>query len=126
MHILHLYVCIYTSMFLSSITSTHARTHAYTDIDKWVYTYTNIMILLDKFFLLFISTTNGQVNRKRHIGNDITCLVFLEGPDCHFNPLWIRSHFLHSFVVVQLLSETTAEGLPLYRVCIYYYALWRI
>jgi len=57
-----------------------------------------------------------QVNRKRHIGNDITCLVFLEGPDCHFNPLWIKSNFLHCFIVVQLLSETTSEGLPLYRV----------
>ena len=67
-----------------------------------------------------------QVNRKRHIGNDITCLVFLEGPDCHFNPLWIKSHFLYSFIVIQLLSETTDEGLPLYRVSIPYYEIYDV
>ncbi|KAG0178214.1 Rap/ran-GAP protein [Apophysomyces sp. BC1021] len=40
-----------------------------------------------------------QVHRKRHIGNDIVCVVFIEGNQ-HFDPKAIRSQFLHIFVVV--------------------------
>ncbi|KAG1051648.1 hypothetical protein G6F46_000878 [Rhizopus delemar] len=40
-----------------------------------------------------------QVQRKRHIGNDIVCIVFVEGNQ-PFNPSAIKSQFLHVFIVV--------------------------
>ncbi|SAM08583.1 hypothetical protein [Absidia glauca] len=44
-----------------------------------------------------------QVQRKRYIGNDIVCLVFLEGNQV-FDPNAIRSKFLHVYIVVRLES----------------------
>lgn len=43
-----------------------------------------------------------QLQRKRHIGNDIVALVFQE-ENTPFMPTMIASHFLHSFIVVQPL-----------------------
>ncbi|KAI7877824.1 hypothetical protein K492DRAFT_109323, partial [Lichtheimia hyalospora FSU 10163] len=40
-----------------------------------------------------------QVQRKRHIGNDIVCVVFAEGKQ-PFNPAAIKSQFLHVFIIV--------------------------
>lgn len=40
-----------------------------------------------------------QVQRKRHIGNDIVCIVFAEGKQ-PFNPAAIKSQFLHVFIIV--------------------------
>ncbi|KAI9484065.1 MAG: hypothetical protein EXX96DRAFT_457437, partial [Benjaminiella poitrasii] len=40
-----------------------------------------------------------QIQRKRHIGNDIVCIVFVEGNQ-PFNPTAIKSQFLHVFIVV--------------------------
>ncbi|XP_063689475.1 uncharacterized protein LOC134822379 [Bolinopsis microptera] len=42
-----------------------------------------------------------QLQRKRHIGNDIVCVVFLDGPTVRFRPSCIKSHFLHVFIVVR-------------------------
>ena len=42
-----------------------------------------------------------QLQRKRHIGNDIVCVVFLEAGDTNFSPACIKSHFLHTFIVVR-------------------------
>lgn len=41
-----------------------------------------------------------QLQRKRHIGNDIVALVF-QDENTPFMPTMIASHFLHSFIVVQ-------------------------
>ncbi|KAI8641978.1 hypothetical protein BD408DRAFT_190615 [Parasitella parasitica] len=41
-----------------------------------------------------------QVLRKKHIGNDIVCIIFLEGNQ-PFDPTAIRSQFLHVFVIVR-------------------------
>ncbi|KAF1799089.1 hypothetical protein FB192DRAFT_1394810 [Mucor lusitanicus] len=42
-----------------------------------------------------------QVHRKRYIGNDIVCIVFMEvGTTQRFTPESIRSQFLHVFIVV--------------------------
>ena len=49
------------------------------------------------FSFLFFS----QLQRKRHIGNDIVCVVFLEADNTHFSPSCIKSHFLHTFIVVR-------------------------
>lgn len=57
-----------------------------------------------------------QVNKKRHIGNDIVCVVFLDSSRTSFNPSWIRSHFIHCYVVVQHVQG--AHGQPLYKVAV--------
>ena len=43
----------------------------------------------------------SQLQRKRHIGNDIVCVVFLEADNTSFSPACIKSHFLHTFIVVR-------------------------
>lgn len=42
------------------------------------------------------------MQRKRHIGNDIVCVVFLEADKTRFNPACIKSHFLHTFILVRV------------------------
>lgn len=42
-----------------------------------------------------------QLQKKRHIGNDIVCVAFLEANDTLFAPTCIKSHFLHTFIVVR-------------------------
>ncbi|KAI8145180.1 hypothetical protein BJV82DRAFT_605181 [Fennellomyces sp. T-0311] len=41
-----------------------------------------------------------QVHRKRYIGNDIVCIVFVEGDEPRFDPDAIRSQFLHIYIVI--------------------------
>lgn len=41
-----------------------------------------------------------QVERKRHVGNDIVMIVYQEG-DTPFTPSLIASQFLHAFIVVR-------------------------
>ncbi|KAI8344257.1 hypothetical protein BC941DRAFT_341584, partial [Chlamydoabsidia padenii] len=53
-----------------------------------------------------------QIQRKRHIGNDIVCFVFVEGKQ-PFNPAAIKSQFLHVFIVVH---KEEWEGLTTWRV----------
>lgn len=43
-----------------------------------------------------------QLQRKRHIGNDIVCVVFLEADNTSFSPACIKSHFLHTFILVRV------------------------
>ncbi|XP_032776346.2 rap1 GTPase-activating protein 1 isoform X3 [Daphnia magna] len=47
-----------------------------------------------------------QLQRKRHIGNDIVAVVFQE-ENTPFAPDMVASHFLHAFVVVQPLDPCT-------------------
>ncbi|GBL74425.1 Signal-induced proliferation-associated 1-like protein 1 [Araneus ventricosus] len=42
-----------------------------------------------------------KLQKKRHIGNDIVCVAFLEADDTLFSPTCIKSHFLHTFIVVR-------------------------
>ncbi|XP_039293776.1 uncharacterized protein LOC111044358 [Nilaparvata lugens] len=42
-----------------------------------------------------------KLQRKRHIGNDIVCVVFLEADNTPFSPACIKSHFLHTFILVR-------------------------
>lgn len=44
-----------------------------------------------------------QIQRKRHIGNDIVCIVFVDG-DQPFVPNAIRSQFLHIFAIIHPIS----------------------
>ncbi|KAK3845665.1 MAG: hypothetical protein J3R72DRAFT_364316, partial [Linnemannia gamsii] len=43
-----------------------------------------------------------QIQRKRHIGNDIVCIIFVDG-DQPFVPNAIKSQFLHIFVIIHLI-----------------------
>ncbi|XP_055859320.1 rap1 GTPase-activating protein 1 isoform X3 [Episyrphus balteatus] len=47
-----------------------------------------------------------QLQRKRHIGNDIVAIVFQES-NTPFSPDMIASHFLHAFIVVQPLEPNS-------------------
>ncbi|XP_039769883.1 rap1 GTPase-activating protein 1-like isoform X2 [Ornithorhynchus anatinus] len=63
-----------------------------------------------------------QLQRKRHIGNDIVALVFQE-EDTPFVPDMIASNFLHAYVVVQpVVPPASPEGHPregtLYKVSV--------
>ena len=49
-----------------------------------------------------------QVERKRHLGNDVVVLVFKEGKT-PFSPTVIRSHFNSVFVVVQKVQTEGPE-----------------
>ena len=48
-----------------------------------------------------------QLLRKRHIGNDIVTIVFQEAGSEPFNPVHIRSHFQHIFVIVRVHNPCT-------------------
>lgn len=50
-----------------------------------------------------------QLQRKRHIGNDIVAIVFQEA-NTPFSPDMIASHFLHAFVVVQPVDSNTPNA----------------
>ena len=44
-----------------------------------------------------------QIQRKRHIGNDIVCIIFVDG-DQPFVPNAIKSQFLHIFVIIHMVA----------------------
>ncbi|XP_039194626.1 rap1 GTPase-activating protein 1-like isoform X1 [Crotalus tigris] len=56
-----------------------------------------------------------QLQRKRHIGNDIVAIVF-QDENTPFVPDMIASNFLHAYVVVQL--HHNASGETLYKVSV--------
>ncbi|KAK3609251.1 hypothetical protein CHS0354_006176 [Potamilus streckersoni] len=47
-----------------------------------------------------------QLQRKRHIGNDIVAIIFQE-ENTPFVPNMIASHFLHTFIIVQPIDPNT-------------------
>ena len=67
-----------------------------------VYTqYRDFEVMFHVCHMLPFSEANPQqLHRKRHIGNDIVVVVFVDG-DCTFDPRVITSNFNHVFVVVQ-------------------------
>lgn len=56
---------------------------------------------------LSLPTSNPQLLRKRHIGNDIVTIVFQEPGSKPFCPTTIRSHFQHVFLVVRAHAPCT-------------------
>eukprot|EP00794_Sanderia_malayensis_P015070 gene15070-16625_t len=50
-----------------------------------------------------------QVQRKRHIGNDIVAIVF-QDENTPFCPTSVRSHFLHVFIIVQVIDANTTNA----------------
>lgn len=53
-----------------------------------------------------------KLQRKRHIGNDIVCVVFLEADNTRFSPACIKSHFLHTFILVGYRVFTSMRYFP--------------
>ncbi|XP_029468928.1 GTPase-activating Rap/Ran-GAP domain-like protein 3 isoform X1 [Rhinatrema bivittatum] len=57
-----------------------------------------------------------QVERKRHIGNDIVTIVFQEGEESSpsFKPSMIRSHFTHIFALVRYNKQNDCYRLKIF------------
>lgn len=51
-----------------------------------------------------------QLQRKRHIGNDIVAIVF-QDENTPFVPDMIASNFLHAYIVVQVVNSCTENVL---------------
>ena len=49
-----------------------------------------------------------QLQRKRHIGNDIVAIIF-QDENTPFIPDMIASNFLHAYIVVQVIQPNTEE-----------------
>ncbi|KAM9310470.1 rap1 GTPase-activating protein 2 isoform 2-T2 [Pholidichthys leucotaenia] len=58
-----------------------------------------------------------QLQRKRHIGNDIVALVYQEGQTPFLSDL-IKSHFLHCFLVVRRIQRKEEPAGVVYQVCV--------
>ncbi len=58
-----------------------------------------------------------QLERKRHLGNDICNIIFQEDPDTRFSPELIKSQFNHIFAVV---SKEKATGHFTLKVSIFF------
>ncbi|CAL4078100.1 unnamed protein product [Meganyctiphanes norvegica] len=56
--------------------------------------------------LPYTENDNQQLQRKRHIGNDIVAIIFQEG-NTPFTPDMIASHFLHAYIVIQPIDPCT-------------------
>ncbi|KAL4834880.1 hypothetical protein H8958_011611 [Nasalis larvatus] len=76
----------------------------------------------DREIMFHVSTklpfTEGdaqQLQRKRHIGNDIVAIIFQE-ENTPFVPDMIASNFLHAYIVVQV--ETPGTETPSYKVSV--------
>lgn len=54
-----------------------------------------------KFISIMVTMLCLQLQRKRHIGNDIVAILFQE-ENTPFVPDMIASNFLHAYVVVQV------------------------
>lgn len=51
-----------------------------------------------------------KLQKKRHIGNDIVCVAFIESDDMLFWPGCIKSYFLHTFITVRTSPKPLREG----------------
>ncbi|XP_061075184.1 rap1 GTPase-activating protein 2 [Conger conger] len=58
--------------------------------------------------LPFTEGDTQQLQRKRHIGNDIVALVYQEGPVPFICDI-ISSHFLHCFIIVRRMPRSRGE-----------------
>ncbi|XP_049439589.1 rap1 GTPase-activating protein 2 isoform X1 [Epinephelus fuscoguttatus] len=58
-----------------------------------------------------------QLQRKRHIGNDIVALVYQDGQTPFLSDI-IKSHFLHCFLVVRRIQDPEETGETAYQVSV--------
>lgn len=92
--------------FKAGLDTENGQTGEYTINTKWrsfEITY-HVSTLLPYF-----PGDEQQIQRKRHIGNDLVCLVFLDG-NAQFDPKCIRSQFLQAYIIVQADYTHGVEG----------------
>ena len=66
-----------------------------------------ILVQCYKFF-------HFQVERKRHIGNDIVNIIFMDGSlddAARIQPQFIKSHFTHIYAIVCYVKDTDSYSL---------------
>ena len=99
--------------FRGGLDNVHGQTGDYSIYEN----YQNKEIMFHVSTLLpFSKSDSQQLERKRHIGNDIVAIVFQED-NTPFAPDMIASNFLHTFIVVQkFLDDKT--GKTKYRVSV--------
>ncbi|KAF5272572.1 hypothetical protein FQR65_LT04911 [Abscondita terminalis] len=84
--------------YKGGLDTVHDLTGLYSIYTNW----RNIEIMFHVSTLLPYEKHDSQkLQRKRHIGNDIVCVVFLEADNTSFSPACIKSHFLHTFILVR-------------------------
>lgn len=76
-------------------TNTTGETSVYTKVNNFQIMF-HVSVLLP-----FFPNDEQQVERKRHLGNDVVVFIFKE-TDNAFNPSWIKSEFNHIFIVIQV------------------------
>jgi hypothetical protein len=54
--------------------------------------------------LPFYPNDKQQLERKRHLGNDIVVIVFQDAEE-PFSPAWLKSEFNHIFVIVTPVED---------------------
>ncbi len=75
-----------------------------------VYKFRDYEIMLHVSTLLpFNDEDTQQLERKRHIGNDIVVIIFIDGKST-FNPALIKSVFNHVFVVVSPVNNNNSNS----------------
>ena len=85
--------------YKGGLDTVHDLTGLYSVYTHW----RNIEIMFHVSTLLPYEKNDPQkLQRKRHVGNDIVCVVFLESNNTDFSPACIKSHFLHTFVLVKV------------------------
>jgi RAP1 GTPase activating protein 1 len=67
--------------------------------------------------LPYTENNRQQVERKRHIGNDVVVLIFQDGPT-PFNPACVTSKFNHVYAVVQYDPVRSVNGRTFYKFAI--------
>merc|ERR1712137_635332 len=66
--------------------------------------------------LPFSKTDTQQLERKRHLGNDVVVIIFKEGDD-KFDPSCLHSEFNHVFFIIQRVPPSEEiDGEPTFRV----------
>ncbi|KAM7347858.1 rap GTPase activating protein radish [Cochliomyia hominivorax] len=88
--------------YKGGLDTVHDLTGLYSVYTNW----RNIEIMFHVSTLLPYERHDPQkLQRKRHIGNDIVCVVFLEADNTRFSPACIKSHFLHTFILVRVSAR---------------------
>ncbi|XP_067637102.1 uncharacterized protein rsh isoform X3 [Eurosta solidaginis] len=88
--------------YKGGLDTVHDLTGLYSVYTHW----RNIEIMFHVSTLLPYEKHDPQkLQRKRHIGNDIVCVVFLEADNTRFSPACIKSHFLHTFILVRVSAR---------------------
>uniref|UniRef100_A0A673LPG0 Rap1 GTPase-activating protein 1-like n=1 Tax=Sinocyclocheilus rhinocerous TaxID=307959 RepID=A0A673LPG0_9TELE len=114
-------VVAYLSESLNMLSSTRFRggldvTHGQTGSESVYHNFHNKEIMFHVSTKLpFTEGDSQQLQRKRHIGNDIVAIMF-QDENTPFVPDMIASNFLHAYVVVQV--ENACSDNVLYKVSV--------